>query len=76
MDTLILTPAALRTQRCRDRKRRGAIVLSLQIDAPELDTLIRLGWLTEEERADHDAVLGALSAFAARGFAERVTPLR
>ncbi len=42
-----LSPSAVRTRRYRDRRDRGAVVISLEVDSEKLDALVEQGFLND-----------------------------
>jgi hypothetical protein len=54
---------ALRMARHRDRRRKGLRCIAIELREAEIDTLIRSGRLSHDNRADPAAVRKALYAF-------------
>ncbi len=54
-------PDALRQRRLRERRRRGAKIISVEVDADLLENLERLGLIDAAEVADPGALSFALS---------------
>ena len=44
-----LSPSAIRTRRYRERRERGAVVISLELDSDKLEALVSLGLLNEAD---------------------------
>ncbi len=55
-----LSPSAVRTRRYRERRDRGAVVISLEVDSNQLEALVYLGLLNEADVTNrtkvHEAV--------------------
>lgn len=59
--------AAARARRARDRKRRGAQLVTLEVTKATIDRLVGLGLVPEADRADHDTLRDAVVALARAG---------
>jgi hypothetical protein len=59
----VSSAAAERARRARDRRRRGSVVVSIELTAPTLAHLIGLDLLPEAARADRTAVRAAFLNF-------------
>ncbi len=44
-----LSPSAIRTRRYRERRDRGSVVISLEVDSEKLDALVEQGFLAEAD---------------------------
>ena len=54
------TPGALRMRRYRDRRKRGGLLLEIELGPAALDDLVVLRWLDPAKRQDADAVSAAV----------------
>ena len=63
------SPAAERTRRSRERRRRGGVLISFEVVGAALDQLIELGWLPAHSRNDKSAITSALIELADRALA-------
>ena len=52
--------AADRMRATRERRRRGAVLVEVEVDAGMLDRLIAVGMLSADQRTDREAVGAAL----------------
>jgi hypothetical protein len=69
------SPAAERTRKCRDRRKRGGVLIEFEIVGTALDALIELGWLPANSRVDKSAITTALIELADRALAVRLQRL-
>jgi hypothetical protein len=69
----VLSPAAIRMRRTRERRRAGAVCFQLELHATAIDGLIALGWLAADDRSSLPAVADAFIRFASKALALRVT---
>ena len=69
------SPAAKRTRRSRDRRKRGGVLIEFEIVGTALDRLIALGWLPESGRGDKSAITSALIELADRALAAELQRL-
>jgi hypothetical protein len=61
--TVAISPAAERMRRCRQRRRDGVRVVSLELVQDEIDALVARGLLKEEDIDDRFAILEAVYSF-------------
>jgi hypothetical protein len=59
-----VSATARRQRRCRERRRRGAIVVQFAIAPGAISDLVRLGWLDDSNRGNRRAVRDAVVQFA------------
>jgi len=69
------SPAAKRTRRSRDRRKRGGVLIEFEIVGTALDRLIELDWLPANSRNDKNAITSALIELADRALAVGVQRL-
>jgi hypothetical protein len=69
-----LSPAALRMRRSRERRRRGGVMVRLEVASGATADLVTLGWILEPDRGDKDALARALAGLINQAIAMRVTP--
>ena len=62
-DNTAASPGALRMARHRDRRRKRLKCIMIELHEAEIDTLIRSGRLSHDNRADPATVRKALYAF-------------
>ncbi len=62
------TPAARRQRRFRERRRRGAFMVPVEVTCEMVEALIKRGDLDEADARDLDCVGEAIAAAARRGF--------
>jgi hypothetical protein len=60
MERSPMTPAAMRMQRYRQRRRNGLRCLAIELREKEIDRLVRGRFLNPEARNDQNAVRNAL----------------
>jgi hypothetical protein len=60
----LVSPAAERQRLCRERHRRGAMVVQVVISPATISNLARLGWLRDSDLADREAIRDAFIQFA------------
>ena len=60
------TTSAERMRRLRERRREGAVVVSVEIEPQAITELTRLGWLAPWQRSDPEAVADAVLDLGAR----------
>jgi hypothetical protein len=53
-----------RQRRCRDRRRRGTVVVQILVAHRAIRTLVRLGWLRESDCRDQRAIREAVVRIA------------
>jgi hypothetical protein len=58
------TAASARMRASRERRRRGAVLVEIEVDTGILNRLIATGMLTAEQRMDREAVGAALLGLA------------
>jgi hypothetical protein len=66
--------SAERTRRYRDRLRKGALLLDIQMTGIGIDRLISGGWLDPKDRGDHTAVAKAIIGLADRALSVGIRP--
>jgi hypothetical protein len=54
------TPGATRMRRYRDRRKRGGMLIEIELSPDALDDLVALHWLDPAKRQDADAVAAAV----------------
>jgi hypothetical protein len=67
-------PHAARARLSRERKKRGDVILTLELPSPTVDELVALGWIADDLRADKAAVLDAFCRFSGRALALKIRP--
>ena len=70
-----MSSGAERTRRCRDRRRRGGVLIEFEVVGTALDRLIALGWLPANGRGDKEAITTALIELANRALAAELQRL-
>ena len=65
---------ARRMRRLRERRRRGDVMVSLDVGPGAIAALIKLGWLPEDYRGDKGVVTRALIDIYDRAIQVRLTP--
>ena len=63
------SPGAERTRRCRDRRKRGGVLIEFEVVGTALERLIELDWLPANSRNDKNAITTALIELADRALA-------
>ena len=63
------SPGAERTRRCRDRRKRGGVLIEFEVVGTALERLIELDWLPANSRNDKSAITTALIELADRALA-------
>jgi hypothetical protein len=64
--------AAERTRQYRDRQRKGLRCVRIQLDATEIDVLVRKGYLEAKDRDNGKAVQRAAESFVSDAFFDAV----
>ena len=64
-----MSSGAERTRRCRDRRKRGGVLIEFEIVGTALDRLIELDWLPANSHNDKSAITTALIELADRALA-------
>src|SRR6266478_3732596 len=74
MQPLELSPGAVRTQRWRERRRQGVVVVSFDVAPDVTAKLIRFAWLDATKRGDKEAIATAFIELAEKATELEVTP--
>jgi len=68
------SPAALRMRRARERRRRGDIIVNLQVPKPVISQLAALGWLDAKYGDEGEILTHAVAELVKQAIKLRVTP--
>ena len=71
---MLPTTSAERMRRLRERRREGAVVVSVEIEPEAIAELQRLGWLAPWQRSDPEAVADAVLALESRAIGIGLRP--
>ena len=69
------SPAAERTRRSRERRKRGGVLVQFEVVGTALERLIELDWLPANSRNDKNAITTALIELANRALAAELQRL-
>jgi hypothetical protein len=73
-DARIIASGAERMRRSRQRRRKGDVMVSLELGSAAIEDLVSLDWLSADDRDHKESLSRALTGLIERGIRARVAP--